>query len=90
MEALPDEVESNRAAVAETSENNVRSKILREQRNDPAFYAKMSVLLDEIDVMRKARAVEYEEYRIDSTGRCCVYDGLESYRRIDSGSRRSP
>ena len=29
---------------------------------DPAFYEKMSTLLDEIIAARKARAVEYEEY----------------------------
>jgi type I restriction enzyme R subunit len=62
IEGLPNEMKSNREAVAETIENNVRSKIIREQLNDPAFYAKMSVLLDEIIAMRKAKAVEYEAY----------------------------
>ena len=30
--------------------------------NDPAYYEKMSTLLDEIITARKARAMEYEEY----------------------------
>lgn len=52
----------NRNAIAETIENNVRSKILKEHLNDPAYYEKMSALLDEIIAARKARAIEYEDY----------------------------
>ncbi len=52
----------DRDAIAETIENNVRSKIIREQLNDPAFYESMSALLDEIIDARKAKAMAYEEY----------------------------
>jgi type I restriction enzyme R subunit len=52
----------NKDAVAETIENNVRSKIIKEHLNDPAYYEKMSELLDEIIAARKAKAIEYEEY----------------------------
>lgn len=55
-------LKGNRNAVAETIENNVRSKIIKEQLNDPAYYEKMSALLDEIIAARKAKAIEYEEY----------------------------
>ncbi|MDT8335918.1 MAG: restriction endonuclease subunit R, partial [Desulfurivibrionaceae bacterium] len=55
-------LKGNREAVAETIENNVRSKIVKEHLNDPAYYEKMSALLDEIISARKARAIEYEEY----------------------------
>lgn len=55
-------LKGSKAAIAETIENNVRSKIVQEQLNDPAFYAKMSKLLDEIIVARKEKALEYEEY----------------------------
>jgi type I restriction enzyme, R subunit len=55
---MPKGLKSNRNAVAETIENNVRSKIIREQLNDPAFYEKMSALLDEIIAARKAKAIE--------------------------------
>jgi predicted metal-dependent hydrolase len=34
----------------------------KEHLNDPAYYEKMSALLDEIIVKRKAKAIEYEEY----------------------------
>jgi type I restriction enzyme, R subunit len=52
----------NPGAVAETIENNVRRKIIKEQLTDPAYYEKMSKLLDEIIKARKAKAIEYEEY----------------------------
>ncbi|MFO0879956.1 MAG: HsdR family type I site-specific deoxyribonuclease [Gemmataceae bacterium] len=55
-------LKGNKDAIAETIENNVRSKIVQEQLNDPAFYEKMSKLLDEIIATRKAKAIEYEVY----------------------------
>jgi type I restriction enzyme, R subunit len=55
-------LKGDKNAIAETIENNVRRKILKEQLTDPAYYEKMSALLDEIIAARKARAIEYEEY----------------------------
>ncbi|MEQ1904627.1 MAG: HsdR family type I site-specific deoxyribonuclease [Pirellulaceae bacterium] len=55
-------MKGNKGAIAETIENNVRRKIIKEHLNDPAYYEKMSALLDEIIVARKAKAIEYEEY----------------------------
>jgi type I restriction enzyme R subunit len=55
-------MKGNSNAISETIENNVRSKIIKEHLNDPAFYDKMSALLDEIIAARKAKAIEYEEY----------------------------
>jgi len=49
-------------AVAESIENNVRSKIIKEHLGDPAFYERMSALLDEVIRLRKERAIEYEDY----------------------------
>jgi type I restriction enzyme R subunit len=62
INALPASMKGNRNAVAETIENNVRRKIMKERLNDPAFYEKMSALLDEVIKFRKARAEEYEQY----------------------------
>jgi type I restriction enzyme R subunit len=62
INSLPDGLKGNKDAVAETIENNVRSKIIKENLNDPAYYAKMSALLGEIIAARKAKAIEYEEY----------------------------
>ena len=55
-------MKNNRRAIAESIENNVRRKIIKEQLNDPAFYETMSELLDEIIEARKQEAIEYEEY----------------------------
>jgi type I restriction enzyme R subunit len=55
-------LKGNKDAIAETIENNVRSKIIKEHLTDPAYYERMSALLDEIIALRKARALEYEEY----------------------------
>ena len=55
-------IKNNRAAIAETIENNVRSKIVKEHLSDPAYYDRMSSLLDEIIKARKSKAMEYEEY----------------------------
>ncbi|AZD85466.1 Type I restriction-modification system, restriction subunit R [Pseudomonas chlororaphis subsp. aureofaciens] len=56
------EMKGNQGTVAETIENNVRSKIIKENLTDPAYFAKMSALLDEIIKLRKEKAIEYEEY----------------------------
>ncbi len=55
-------LKGNRDAIAESIENNVRSKIIKEHLTDPAYYEKMSALLDEIIRLRKEKAIEYEEY----------------------------
>ena len=62
VNTLPEGIKASQEAVAETIENNVRSKIIKEHLNDPAYYEKMSALLDEIIAARKAKAIEYEEY----------------------------
>jgi type I restriction enzyme R subunit len=49
-------------AVAETIENNVRARILKEHLTDPVFYERMSALLDEVIRFRKERADRYAEY----------------------------
>jgi type I restriction enzyme, R subunit len=55
-------LKGNKEAIAEVIENNVRNVIIRDRLTDPAYYEKMSTLLDEIIAARKARAIEYEEY----------------------------
>lgn len=56
------ELRGNKDAIAETIENNVRRKIIKEHLNDPAYYERMSQLLEEIIAARKAKALAYEEY----------------------------
>jgi len=55
-------LKGNRDAIAETIENNVRRTIIKERLTNPAFFDKMSTLLDELIALRKAKAIEYEEY----------------------------
>jgi len=62
VDTLPKGIKKDSRAIAETVENNVRRKIIREHLNDPAFFENMSTLLAEIIKERKANAVSYEEY----------------------------
>jgi type I restriction enzyme R subunit len=62
VSSLPNGIKSNHEAVAETIENNVRAKIVKEHLIDPAYFDEMSRLLDEIIKERKANALEYAEY----------------------------
>lgn len=55
-------LQGQREAIAETIENNVRRKIIKESLTDPAYFARMSALLDEIIADRRAKAIEYEAY----------------------------
>ncbi len=78
-------------AVAETIENNVRSKIIKEHLNDPAYYEKMSALLDEIIAARKAKAIEYEEYlkRIAELAKKVEAGQAEDYARHAGYARQA-
>jgi type I restriction enzyme R subunit len=62
INSMPEGLKANKDAIAETIENNVRSKIIKDHLNDPAFYDTMSTLLDEIIAARKAKAINYEAY----------------------------
>ena len=62
ISALPEGIRNNRKAVAETIENNVRAKIVKDHLIDPAYFEEMSVLLEKIVQERKAGAEDYEQY----------------------------
>ena len=62
IKALPPNMQRNQTVVAETIENNVRRQIVKEHLNDPAFYAKMSELLEEVIQLRRTQADAYKEY----------------------------
>jgi len=85
-------LKGNRTAIAETIENNVRNVIIRDRLTDPAFYEKMSTLLDEIIAARKAKAVEYEEYlkRMgELTKRVATGHSDETPRQLDTPGKRA-
>lgn len=62
VDSLPNGIKANKDAVAETIANNVRSRILQEHLNNPAYYDRMSKLLAEILADLRARRVDYESY----------------------------
>lgn len=62
IDSLPGGIRGNKGAVAETISNNVRSKIIKDHLNDPAFYDKMSALLAEILADLKAQRISYEQF----------------------------
>jgi type I restriction enzyme R subunit len=49
-------------AMAETIENNIRKAIINGQPINPAYYDKMSELLDALIEQRREEAIEYSEY----------------------------
>lgn len=62
INSMPKGIQNNKEAVAETIENNVRRKIIKEHLIDPAYFDEMSKLLSEIIKERKQNAISYEEY----------------------------
>lgn len=62
IKSLPEGIKSSRDAIAETIENNVRSKIIKDHLSDPAFYDRMSTLLDELIASRHQKAIDYEAW----------------------------
>ncbi|MBC7618119.1 MAG: hypothetical protein H7293_03875 [Candidatus Saccharibacteria bacterium] len=62
VDALPSGIKKSEEAVAETIENNVRKLIINESPVDPAYYDKMSKLLDALIEQRRKGVVSYTEY----------------------------
>ena len=65
VEALPKSIKKSEEAVAETIENienNVRKLIINESPVDPAYYDKISKLLDALIEQRRKGVVSYKEY----------------------------
>lgn len=92
INGLPGGIRGSREAVAETIENNVRSRIIRDHLLDPAYFDEMSHLLDEIIRLRRANAIEYEEYlrRIaEVANRVSAGKGEDTPASLDSGAKRA-
>jgi type I restriction enzyme, R subunit len=92
IDKLPKGIKNRKEAVAETIENNVRRKIIKEHLIDPAYFDEMSKLLNEIIKERKANAIKYEEYlkKIDHLAKQVtntVRDDLPS--SIKTGAQRA-
>ena len=59
---LPGGIQKSQHAIAETIENNLRRMILSERPLNPAYYDRMSALLDELIQKRREGAIEYRDY----------------------------
>jgi type I restriction enzyme R subunit len=62
INSMPKGIKGSKQAVAETIENNVRQKIIKDHLIDPAFFEEMSTLLNAVIKERKENAISYEEY----------------------------
>ena len=62
LQDLPEGIASNKGAMAETIENNLRRVIIDERPTNPMYYEKMSELLDTLIQERQHQAQEYEQY----------------------------
>ena len=62
VECLPKGIRKSEEAVAETIENNLRRLLVKKETLDPAYYQKMSAILDELIQDRKAAQLEYQKY----------------------------
>ena len=62
LNALPEKTRRNKEAMSEAIENNLRKVVIEENPTNPAYYGKMSVLLDELIKKRKQDAISYEKY----------------------------
>jgi type I restriction enzyme R subunit len=62
LKDLPSGISDNKAAMAETIENNLRRVIIEEMPINPNYYARMSELLDTLIQERQHQAQAYEQY----------------------------
>jgi type I restriction enzyme R subunit len=62
LQDLPQGITDNKAAMAETIENNLRKVIIDERPTNPRYYDRMSELLDTLIKQRQHQAQEYEHY----------------------------
>ena len=85
-------LKGNKEAIAETIENNVRQRIIKEHLNDPVFYDRISDLLNEIIKYRREKAIQYEEYlkRIDDlVKRLEAGTAEETPEKLDTPGKRA-
>ncbi len=91
VDALPGGIRRNRAAVAETIENNVRRVLVDEAAVNPKYYEKMSGLLDALIRQRRQEAIDYRSYLakiVDLTRR--IREPRDLYPPgVDSPARRA-
>ncbi|MFQ3578941.1 MAG: hypothetical protein SNJ71_02215 [Bacteroidales bacterium] len=93
LKKLPQNIEKNPEAMAETIENNLRRVIIEESPTNPIYYERMSVLLNEIIKMRKEETLKYEVYLkkiIELSGKIKKTNSSSNYpTRINTEAKRA-
>jgi len=62
LEQLPEDIRKSRKATAETIEENIRKVIVDEMAGNPAYYMKMSELLEALVAQRRKESIDYKKY----------------------------
>lgn len=62
LDSMSASMKANEENMAETIENNMRKVIIDEQAVNPAYYERMSELLDALIEERRQQAIDYKEY----------------------------
>lgn len=62
LDSLPASMKADKENMAETIENNMRKLIIDEQAVNPAYYERMSELLDALIEERRKQAIDYKNY----------------------------
>jgi type I restriction enzyme, R subunit len=98
LKDLPQGIINNKAAMAETIENNLRKVIVEERPTNPTYYDKMSELLDSLIRQRQQQAEEYEQYlasiielakQVQNPTRCAT-SCTSQVKRLEIGLRCIP
>lgn len=61
IDKLPNEIKNNQRSVAETLVANMRKMIINERPNNPAYFDKISELLNQLILDQKAEKISYKE-----------------------------
>lgn len=90
---LPKDIQNDKDAISETIENNLRKVIIEKSPENPIYYEKMSVLLDELIQLRKEKTAEYEEYLnkiVELTAKTCKPNNSNEYPdTLDTVAKRN-
>ena len=62
VDDLPEGIRTSQDSVAETIASNIRSLITEENPTNPMYYEKLSILLQELVDLRKAKKIEYAAF----------------------------
>ncbi len=93
VKSLPQNIQKNQEAVAETIENNLRRVIVEEAPTNPRYFERMSVILDELILERKREAFDYAKYLrkiVDLTKRITSPNKTSDYpRSLNTGAKRA-